>query len=652
MLRFTKRFLHFAPMILLVFTSGALRGQNQVKHSHQYSFLNRQESNFIDTTLQDLRWYHELNAAQKDSYGRLVLTNLGSARNNLLIPASSDFWTYQGFGAFDDYFTSPTTIPYYQVRSPLTDARHHNGYDRGQTFSILHTQNINKRWNAYIKYRRLNSLSFYANNQNKQASFNFSTSYQSKSRVYSARASFASEKMELQDFGGLANDSVFTDNVQSSRVVINPRLTTDNRVLYNRDFFVDNRIDLLKLFTKKPSKQKVDTTRIDSSLSDSLVSDSLTAPDTLSRVFDENLQKDKRRGAIFLGHSFRYNRRAQVYNGNSEGYYDNYFFNADAYTDSLAYIGMENTLYLESTIGDTSQFEVKAGVKNLYTESGNAYFNFSANNLGLMGKIRGNYRDKFELQGSVDFILSGPLSGNFSIQGDLETIIYGKIRAFGSYQLRNKTPDFQGLYYYSNNFIWNNSFSPELSNTVKAGLKWQKTNYLQFKTWTNQNMLYYDAESMAQSASLVAYSSLELRQDFEFWKFLHFDNRITYQIAIDGEEYMPLPDLITRNAVYVDFKLFKGVLTCLLGGELNYFSQYNTPSYSPALGRFYVANEYPIGNFPVVDLFAQFKISKAIIFLKLQNSTEGITPYNYFAAPHYPLNDRVLRFGINWRFFN
>lgn len=647
MLRFTKRFLHIAPMLLLILAAGSLQGQGEPKHSHQYSFLDRQESHFIDTTLQDLRWYHQLNAAQNDSYGRLVLTNLGSARNNLLIPASTDFWTFQSFGAFDDYFTSPSTIPFYQVRSPLTDARHHNGYDRGQTFSILHTQNINKRWNAYIKYRRLNSLSFYANNQNRQASFNFSTSYQSKNKVYLARASFASEKMELQEFGGLAGDSVFTDNLQSSRVVINPRLNTDNRVLYNRDLFVDNRIDLLKVFSKKQAKPAVDTV-----LTDSLPADTIAGIDTLGLATDTKVEPNKTRGAIYLGHSFRYNRRAQVYNGNSEAYYDNYFFNRGTYTDSLAYVGVENTLYLQSTIGDTSQFEVKAGLKSLYTESGNAYFNFSANNLGLIGKIRGNYRDKFELQGSVDFILSGSLAGNFSIQGDLETIIYGKIRAFGSYQLRNKTPDFQGLYYYSNNFIWNNSFSPELSNTVTGGLKWQKTNYLQFKTWTNQNMLYYDAESMAQSASLVAYSSLELRQDFEFWKFLHFDNRITYQIALDGEEYLPLPDLITRNAMYVDFKLFKGVLTCLVGAELNYFSEYNTASYSPALGRFYVANEYPIGDFPMVDLFAQFKISKAIIFLKLQNSTEGLTPYNYFAAPHYPLNDRVFRFGINWRFFN
>ena len=24
----------------------------------------------------------------------------------------------------------------------------------------------------------------------------------------------------------------------------------------------------------------------------------------------------------------------------------------------------------------------------------------------------------------------------------------------------------------------------------------------------------------------------------------------------------------------------------------------------------------------------------------------------YFLAPHYPLNERILRFGLSWNFFN
>jgi hypothetical protein len=644
MLRFIRSSFQLAMITLLgLLSSATLVAQEELSHSHQYSFLNDETSQFIDTNLVDMSWYHMLNAAQKDSYGKLVLSNLGSARNNLLIPDGSDFWTYQSFGGFDDYFSKPSSIPYYQVRSPLTDARHHNGNDRGQTFSILHSQNINKRWNAYIKYRRLNSLGFYANNQNKQASFNFSTSYHTKRKVYFLKASFASEKMELQEYGGIAGDSLFTDNLQGSRVVINPRLTLDNRTLYNRDYYLDHKVNLIKLLSKRPKKTVVlDSVSLDSA---AVLMDS-------TNVTKEPEIKEKGRGAIYLGHTFRYNRRAQVYEGNSSSFYENYYFNTGSYTDSLAYIGTENTIYLQSTIGDTSRFELKAGFKNLYTETGNAFFNFSANNLGLVGEIRGNYRDKFQLNGTVDFIIGGPLAGDFSLNGEIETVIYRNVRAYGSYQLQNKTPDFQGLYYYSNNFIWNNNFSPELSNTIIGGLKWQGRNYLQFKTWTKTNFLYYDAESLAQSANLVAYSSLELRQDFKFWNFLHFDNRISYQVPLEGEEFLPLPELVSRNSLYFQFRLFKGVLGCLIGTELNYFSEYNSPSYSPALGRFYVANEYPIGNFPVLDLFAQFKISRAIIFLKLENSTEGITPYNYFAAPHFPLNDRIFRFGVNWRFFN
>jgi hypothetical protein len=93
-------------------------------------------------------------------------------------------------------------------------------------------------------------------------------------------------------------------------------------------------------------------------------------------------------------------------------------------------------------------------------------------------------------------------------------------------------------------------------------------------------------------------------------------------------------------------------LQVLVGAEGSYFSSFQSPSYSALTGQMYLANEYEIGNYILVDAFAQFKVAKAVIFLKMQNLTQGFVPYNYWAAPHFPLNDRVFRVGVNWRFFN
>ena len=115
--------------------------------SHQYFYWQEQGYYFIDTSLSSLNWYHQLNNALSDDYGKLVLMNLGGPRNNLLLQGLRPLEDFQSFGPFQDYFVSPERVAYYQVRSPLTGARYVNGYERGQLFRIYHSQNITKNWN-------------------------------------------------------------------------------------------------------------------------------------------------------------------------------------------------------------------------------------------------------------------------------------------------------------------------------------------------------------------------------------------------------------------------------------------------------------------------------------------------------------------------
>lgn len=589
-------------------------------YSHQYFFLQpEQRFFFIDTNHSDLRLYHQLNNAHQDAFGSLSLSNLGGARNQLILPRAEEFWIYHNAGAHQDYFHRKEEVPFYQVRSPLTDARALTGYDRGQLFKILHTQNIHKRWNFFLEYKRLNSLSFYNANQNKQSNVVVSSNYRTKDGVYEVKGYFLTEKMELQEFGGIDSVELFTENLQPTRILLNTRLSQDERTLYNRDIFIGQSLDLLKWL------QQRDTTKT-------------------------NADNKK----LSLDHEVRYIRRSFSYQGNGiSGFYPDYFYTNGTYLDSLSYQHFENAVYANSVFGDTSKFEFKAGLKQINWSQYNQFYNFSTNGLGLDGQLSGNYREYFALRASLSYLFAGPLANDFRLQGQVNTKLYKSLGLYGSYRLENKRPDLLAQFHVSNNYIWNNNFNSVLTNDLKVGLKWGAQNYLQFRTLSHNNWLYFDANSQAQQATeVVAYSQFDLRQDFEFWSWLHFDNRIVYQIPLNGQAFLPLPDLVTRNALYAEFDLFKGALACLVGGEYNYFSEFNSPSYNPALGRFYLANDYSIGNFGILDLFANFRIAKAVIFLKFENALMGFVPYNYWAAPNYPLNDRNFRVGINWRFFN
>lgn len=601
--------------------------------SHQFYFWQQKGFFFIDTSLNSLNWYHELNNGLADDFGQLSLMNLGGARNHLLIPRLSPLNQYQSFGPYQAYFTNPNQIKYYQVRSPLTGARYLQGYDRGQLFRIYHTQNINKQWNFALQYKRLNSLSFYLNDQNKQASFTFNTHYRNKKGSYEASAYFASEMLSLQENGGIAYDSVFTENLQSSRTLLITNLDRDERRIYNRDIFLDHRIDFWKFFKKK--KKAIVDSILDS---------------TASAV----IAKEEPRRSLLLGHHFRYNRQASAYYGRTTDFYQNYYFENDGdYIDSIRYASVYNELYLQTILGDSSSFDLKAGAFHQALEYGNVYFQSNGQLLGINGKLQGNYLEYFDLQAEARYILSGPFANDFELKASLQGKFYKSLGAFAGYQLQNKHPELFQQAYISNNAIWNLSAGSVLSNELFFGLQWAKQNYLRLRTFSASDYVYFGQDLKPQVApEIVAYQGVDLRQDFKFWNWLHQDNKLSYQIALSGSEYLPLPDFVSRHSLYFHFPLFKGALQVLLGTEASYFSSFDSPSYSAMTGQFYLAQEYPIGNYVMVDAFAQFKVSKAIIYLKMQNLTQGFSPYNYWAAPHYPLNDRVFRVGLNWRFFN
>lgn len=632
-------------LFLLIASSGMAQqvvpDADRISFSHQYSYLNTDGYFFIDTSLSSLDWYRQLNNGFQDNFGQLSLGNLGAARNNLLVPTFRDFWTLQSQGPFNDYFTSPEEVPFYHVRSPLTDARYLSGYDRGQVFRIMHTQNINERWNVTLQYKRLNSLGFYEHQQAKQSNLLFSSAYRSKKGIYQAKAYVVNEKLDLQENGGILNDSLFTDNLQTTRVLFNTNLATDRRVQHNLDVWLDHKLDFYRVF-KRPREQVIDT----------LTTDSLSL-DSVPEVAES--MPEEARPKILLGHQFRYQRVAQTYFGSISNFYTNFFYDqSNAWQDSSSFRTLTNKLYLETEVGDSSKFQVRAAAVHQYFNYLNHQrFEINDQQLGLEGKIKGNYKDYFETRAEASYVLSGPFANNFDLNAYAEGKLYRSFRGFAQYRIQNKAPDLYTQVYFGNNFRWNQDFSPILSNELRFGIRWQKENFLRFRTYTANNFVYFDAQVNPQAANdVVAYQSVDLVQNFDFWSWLHLDNSVSYQIALSGSEFLPLPELVNRHSLYFEFQLFGGALKVLTGVEGSYFSQFNTPSYMPSVGRFYLANEYPIGDYWMVDAFAQFKISKAIFFMKMENLTQGLVPYNYWAAPHFPLNDRVFRFGINWRFFN
>ena len=106
--------------------------------------------------------------------------------------------------------------------------------------------------------------------------------------------------------------------------------------------------------------------------------------------------------------------------------------------------------------------------------------------------------------------------------------------------------------------------------------------------------------------------------------------------------------------LFLRFKIAR-VLKCDLGADARYFTKYQAPDYNPAIGQFVVQeNEVPVevGNYPVVNVYANFHLQHTRFFVMMSHVNAGSGKRNYFFTPHYPLNERILRFGLSWNFFN
>lgn len=114
---------------------------------------------------------------------------------------------------------------------------------------------------------------------------------------------------------------------------------------------------------------------------------------------------------------------------------------------------------------------------------------------------------------------------------------------------------------------------------------------------------------------------------------------------------MPLLNVYTN--LYLKFKLAK-VLSVDLGGDARYFTEYEAPEYSAAIGQYTVqdngSNNVKVGNYPIINVYANMHLKQTRFFIMMSHVNSG--KGNYFLTPHHPLNTRVLRFGLSWNFFN
>ena len=383
-------------------------------------------------------------------------------------------------------------------------------------------------------------------------------------------------------------------------------------------------------------------------------------------------------------HTVELNNYSRIYQAyeTPESYYANDYemdekYTGDSIYDKTRHLALRNTFALSLLEGFNKW--AKAGVKLFAAHEMRRYVlpekvgtsSWSENNIYIGGQLSKFQGRTLHYCALAEFGMTGEDAGNLKVDAsaDLNFNLFGDtvtLQANGFFH--RTTPSFYYRHYHSRHYLWDNDgLSKVIHSRIQGMLSWEKTktklrvafdeisNYtyfgLSYQIGENYNRLNNDVH-VRQSGDAISLLTLQLYQDFKFGPF-NWENVLTYQKS-SAEDVLPVPQLNVYSNLYLRFKI-ANVLKCDFGADVRYFTKYYAPDYAPGLGQYAVQegpNRVEVGNYPILNVYANFHLKQTRFFVMMSHVNAGSGNKMYFLAPHYPLNDSILRFGLSWNFYN
>ena len=377
-----------------------------------------------------------------------------------------------------------------------------------------------------------------------------------------------------------------------------------------------------------------------------------------------------------------YKRIYQAYKTPADFYLDTFNhtgpLTGDSIFDRTRHYDIRNTFAISMLEGFNKW--AKAGIKIFLTnelrhfelpDSANGYKGYNEHNTSIGGQLSKTQGNTLHFNATAETWLAGEDAGqlkldatadvNFPLFGDTVTLA---AKAF----LYRLNPTFYYRHYHSKHFWWDHSsMSKTIHSRIQGVFSYKKTRTSlrvaldEIKNHTYFGHTYNITEEfqrtgneihVRQYGKAISLITAALTQDFTLGP-LNWENVVTFQKSSE-KDVLPVPDFNVYSNLFLRFKIAK-VLSCDVGGDVRYFTKYYAPDYSPTLGQFTVqesAQRVEVGGYPVVNVYANFHLKHTRFFVMMSHINSGSGRKEYFFTPHYPLNERALRIGLSWNFFN
>ena len=565
-----------------------------------------------------------------------TLSNSGLAHKNINFFYPTKLGFNSELSSFSSYIKDVDNTLYPIIYQPFTEIKYMSGDKKEQHIEVLFSKEFLPRFFISLNYDVDFSPGVYKRSKMQNSFFNGNFRYNTKNKRYGITGSYFHNKIDIQENGGIKYDSIFTNNLETDKSIIDVNLTNATNLIKISGFAINQYFNILGHLNNETQdstfkERKINIGRINHHLSyqnNRYVYEDKNPLSSFYQNYDPVLDSLKTFDSIYF-HTIK---------------------NA-VYWNTLGYKKYNNDIPFYLTLGIEHNITQHGGYVDLITQERFNNHNFS--NIRANAGIIINLFKSTRITGNAQIITSGYQAGDFVIEGEWKQFLGTANKNLGALKfnmnLNRQSADWFEEYYYSNNFRWDNDFNPATSLLLHGSYELQYLT-IGFKQSTINNYIYFGTDAKPkQFSGTLSISSLYSTFNIKLNKFemVGFASLQT----TNNDEVIHLPSFHGKVKLAYNITLVKNNSMMQPSIAIKYFTKYYADAYMPSLRTFYLQNETLVGNFPYIDLCVTFKIKRANIYLLYTNMYSLTNDNRYFTTPHYPMRDSRFCLGVNWRLY-
>lgn len=558
------------------------------------------------------------------------LGNNGSAQLDLNFDPQFSAGFDWGFHAYDAYMLELSQTKFYDAQSPYTEASYVQGSKQEAYFTLQHTQNVGRKLNFGLEFKRINSEGYYQRQTAQHSALRFHAWYRPGKGRYQALFALTYHKGTAYENGGLTavGDSLFQDGTENNRQLYPVWLSDASTNILRNGLLIRHFYDI--------QKPNVDT---------------------------NGVVESGRTIRAQLTHSYQFKKQSYIDSSPDSSYYATNPFLTDQANVNYTNRIIENELALLSlrSVNDTtvnSGWDLKGFIKQqLFDVSSNialagwAPYNLQSNNLSFGGFFKINFKEWLALTIHSEAFFAGFNSGDIQLNASLRSKPNSNVLLSTGFESFRKEASYQYQLFTSNFSAWtlNTEKINQLKIFGKIELQKQKLHFelanRVIGNWVvlNQSKL---PQQTNQAINILA-ATIEHRLDIKKWSLV---SRILIQNS-SGPDLIRLPLIQYQESIFREGRIAKKT-PYRFGIDIIGCSSFRANAYMPQSGLFYLQDSKRNTGLMQANIYVSAKIKRARVFVMLEHLNAGFQGERADVIPFYPLPDRLLKIGFNWVFFD